>query len=140
MIVEIIIPFQEKPEQGQTACLMLPQGHCHHSFIHSCHRHLSVPKALLGTGNRKINIHPPLSSVNSSLVLETDTKQILMGQCGQLNSRSAPRVQNEPENEAMHCRLGSAHWSGLCWEARGVLTQAVFMLPECQRWSESSLF
>lgn len=32
VIVEIIIPFQEKPEQGQ-ACLVLPQGHCYHSFI-----------------------------------------------------------------------------------------------------------
>lgn len=34
VIVEIIIPFQEKPEQGQ-ACLMLPQGHRYHSFIHA---------------------------------------------------------------------------------------------------------
>ena len=38
-IVEIIVPFQ-KPERRQTAYLMLPQGRCHHSFIHSCHRHL----------------------------------------------------------------------------------------------------
>lgn len=95
MIVEIFVPFQEKPEQGQTACLMLPQGHCRHSFIHHATDIYLAPagtRSFAWGWECRINIHPSLSLVSPSLVLETDTKQIFVVLCGQLNNQNTPKV------------------------------------------------
>lgn len=90
VIVEIIIPFQEKPKQRQTY-LMLPPGH-YHSFVRSFMPQTVTSLALLGAWNIKKHL-PTLFSINSSLVLEAETKQrFSQFSVARKNSRNLPKV------------------------------------------------
>lgn len=61
--------------------------------------HQLVPEALLGAGNVESTYTHPCHFVSPSLVLETDTKQIFVVLCGQLNNQNKPRFRSDAENE-----------------------------------------